>query len=109
MIFPYFIVLVIILIFRQWFIPGYIAGGDLWPMARRAIESFSLYPYAWNSALGGGLGLSTIPYLWNHFQYALPLVILGEKLHLSWDLIVRLGYLFPFLLVSIISSYRFGK
>jgi len=99
----------ILICFRNWFFPGFIAAGDLWPAAVETIRHFSLVPVSWSDAYGGGLGSSMVPYLWNYFQYATPLYILGRILHLPWEYIVRFGYLFPFLIITVCSSYAFAK
>jgi len=109
MIYPIVLVACLLLCFWRWFFPGYISSGDLWPMAEHAIRSFSLWPSAWGSVYGGGLGASSIPYLWNHFQYGLPIFLFGKVFGLSWEYIVRFGYLFPFLLLSIFSSYHLAN
>lgn len=95
--------------FKNWFLPGFIAAGDLWPAATEMIRHFSLLPMSWSDLYGGGLGASTVPYLWNYFQYATPLFFLGRLLHLPWEYIVRFGYLFPFLVITIYASYSLTK
>lgn len=95
--------------FKNWFFPGFIAAGDLWPAAGEMIHTISLLPASWSDLYGGGLGASTVPYLWNYFQYATPLFVLGRILHLPWECIVRFGYLFPFLAITIYSSYALAK
>lgn len=106
----YLVLLAFVLIcFRNWFFPGYIAAGDLWPAAADTIRSISLIPVSWNGMYGGGMGASTVPYLWNYIQYAAPLYFLGHILQLPWEYIVRFGYLFPFLVITIISSYTLAK
>ena len=106
----YLVLLAFVLVcFRNWFFPGYIAAGDLWPTAVDALRHFSLIPVSWSDAYGGGMGANTVPYLWNYFQYAMPLYVLGRILHVPWEYIVRFGYLFPFLVITVCSSYAFTK
>lgn len=100
---------VIIICFKYWFFPGYISSGDLWPIGAHAIQNFSLWPSAWGATYGGGIGASSIPYLWNNFQYGLPIFLFGRILQLPWEYIVRFGYLFPFLIITVFSSYVLTK
>ncbi|MFH0749523.1 MAG: hypothetical protein V1917_01235 [Candidatus Gottesmanbacteria bacterium] len=108
MIYPILLVAFILLCFWRWFFPGFISSGDLWPIASSAIHSFSLWPSTWGSVYGGGLGTSSIPYLWNNFQYGLPIFLLGKIFQLPWEYIVRFGFLLPFLALSVFSSYYFA-
>lgn len=104
-----FILLIAIYIFayRAWFLSGIIFGGDF-PFF---YDNFSLidFPYAWSILGSFGLGGYGVPLLWSYAPVAIPVLLL-EKVNITWQLIERIGILFPYLAISIISSwYGFGR
>lgn len=97
---------IIFLIFKAWFLPGLISAGDLWPYSNSIYSSRSFIPFAWDLNNGDGLGMFVAPLLWIYVNFGLPTTILGQWLNLSWSVIERVWYLFPFLIFSFYFSKR---
>ncbi len=93
----------IFLIFKSWFLPQILTGGDLWYYYPDMLKSYSLYPYGWSWVQGHGLGGSAIPFLWINTTFMLPVSLLFGLFHLPWSIMERIGLLYPFLLLGIIS------
>ena len=105
----FFILCIVLLVFRQWFLPGFITAGDFSGITRSAIEQVSFFPFLWSNVFGDSLGSSTMPYIWNHFSYMFPRFIFGKLMHISPDAVLRIGYLYPFLFFGFIGTYIFAK
>jgi len=95
-----FFIIIIAVIFRSWFSPGVIAGGDMpyyFPQMMHGISFLS----SWDIR-NIGMGSSMLPTLWVEFYSTSTLKTFS---FLSWDIYIRLIWLFPYLLLSGISSY----
>lgn len=92
-----FIVLFIVfLVYRLWFsFSGTLSSGD-WPyLHKETIEGFSFLPQ--------------IEFLWLAPYYQIPTKIFVQYLGASWELVERLFWFWPFLIISILSSYSLTK
>lgn len=92
-----FIVLIILfLVYRLWFsLSGTFSSGD-WPyLYKEAIEEFSFLPQ--------------LDFLWLAPYYQILTKLLVQYIGFSWELVERLFWFWPFLLLSIASSYYLTK
>lgn len=96
--------ILLFLIFKAWFFPGLITGGDFVPYFKSMYSNNSIFLYAWDFKGGIGLGGFVAPLLWIYFSIGIPLTILGKVLGFDWTIIERVYYLFPFLIISLFSS-----
>jgi uncharacterized membrane protein len=104
-----FVLLIILKIFNSWFFPGLITAGDFWPYSKAVYETKPLFMHAWDLNNFGGLGGNVTSLLWVYFNFGLSITLFGKILGLSWILIERIYYLFPFLIFTLISSYKLSK
>lgn len=100
-----FIISPLIIIFDEWFSNRLITAGDFWPLYTSQFSNYTFLPHAWNVQLNNGLGGDTILFLWNYFLFNFPIYFLGQVLGLSYPLVERIGFLFPLLILGIISMY----
>src|SRR3990170_7341122 len=101
-----FLGLIIILIYKSWFSLDLITSGDFWPYAKSQYETKTLFLYAWDLASGAGMGGFVGPLLWIYLNFGIPINIFGSRFGLSWEIIQRIYYLFPFLILALFSSYK---
>lgn len=107
---PYLIfIAIIVLVFKHWFLPGLITGGDFWPYFRSMYPIRSIFQYAWDWNSGYGMGSFVGSFLWIRLNFGLAIVFLGKLLNLDWSLIERIFYLFPFIILSCASSFLFFR
>jgi hypothetical protein len=100
------LMMLLALIFISWFLSPSISSGDLSAFSPSSFTDYFIYPYAWDWHIFGGFAS---PFAWLYMNLAIPINI-GNILHLSWDSIVRIFYLFPFLLLTLFSSsYLYKK
>ena len=99
-----FFVISIILIFRNWFGMGEISAGDSGFYWQKNISNFSWLPVMWNYS---GLG-SFISWQYSYIYLYLPIKILFY-FSLKWVIIERIIWFFPFIILTIYSSYYFFK
>ncbi|HUQ85186.1 MAG TPA: hypothetical protein VM077_02580 [Candidatus Limnocylindrales bacterium] len=107
-IFTVFVVFLTIIIFKAWFMPGIIAGGDFDFYLPSMFKNYPIYPYAWSWKMQNGLGGFASPLGWLTFNFAAPLFI-GSLMHLSYQTIERVAYFFPFLAMCMISPIYLHK
>ncbi len=104
-----FIVILILATFSAWVINlGIISAGDLGFHFKENLDQFFSFPYAWDGFLSPGtLGYYRAPFLFSYF----PLFLDGlfSQLGLSFVLIERLVWLFPFLGLSLFGSWYLAK
>ena len=100
-----FLVLLILVVFRPWFMPGLITGGDFWPNFNSMYSNRPIVLYAWDFGSAGGMGGFIGSLLWIYLNFGVPSTILGKILGINWSIIERVYYLFPFLILSIFSSF----
>ena len=98
-----FLFFLVLLVYKSWFLPGLISSGDFWPYFKSMYSLRSVIPYAWDPNGGNGLGASSVPFLWILMNFGISIDIFGKFFGLKWELVERLAYLFPFLIISIIS------
>ncbi len=103
------LVLLALIVFRSWFGLDLIAGGDFQIYYPEMLKDLSSSPSAWNWTVRSGLGANGASLLWNYLTVSFPISILGSGLGLDWQLVQRIGYLYPFLLLIIISPYIFFR
>mgnify|MGYP001602480357 CR=1 FL=1 len=85
----------IFLVYHAWFLPGALSSGD-WPyLFLENIQEFSFLPDPHS--------------LWLGAYYQIPTKILVQYLGISWEVVERLLWFWPFLLLSIFSSYHLTK
>ena len=99
----FFIVAIIFLVFKNWILPGAISSGDSSFRFPESWEGVSYFPYAW-SPLSGDLGRSFVFTLGLNTYYTGTALLLTNFFHLPWDIIVRLVWFFPFIIVAFFSS-----
>lgn len=99
----------IFLIFRGWFFNSIITGGDFWYRFPSMYHQYDSAWYAWDALRGNGLGLSSTLYQAINFDFGLPIFLFGDILHLPWSVISKLCFFFPFIFLSVFSSYYFHK
>lgn len=97
------IFLIIIFVYRYWFIEKEIIGGDwLYFFNETLLQRFSHIPTLWSSIYGNGLGGEILTYPLDFFLYLLVSVFVNT-LHFSWIFTYKI-FLFGFFLVSSIFS-----
>ncbi|MGH7203166.1 MAG: hypothetical protein ACREHC_01840 [Candidatus Levyibacteriota bacterium] len=101
--------IVILLVFKNWFMPGIIAGGDFIYAYPSMFENRSLIPFVWDWSGNNGLGSFAPPLQWVNTVYALPILFFGAFLHFPWSSVERLGFFFPYLLIGLFSSWYLAK
>src|SRR5258708_6988580 len=98
-IFPFLLVIIVLIIFHVWFTPGTISGGDfdyIWNY-----KFFTLHPYVWNSPKGEGFGMFFAPVLWVFIAQSLPMTLISTLFHAPWEVVERICIFYPFLLLGI--------
>lgn len=85
----------IILVYGRWLLPGTLSSGD-WPyLYRENIEEFSWFPQS--------------EYVWLAPFYQIPSKILVQYAGIPWEVVERLVWFIPFLILSIFSSYKLTR
>lgn len=100
---------VLFVVFRQWFLPGFITARDFPGITKIAIEQVSFFPFLWSSVFGDSLGGPTISYIWSHFPHVFPMFLFGKLMQIPPDTVLRIGYLYPFLIFGSVCTYIFAK
>ncbi len=101
--------LLILAIFKQWFLPGLVSGGDFWPFYKSMYSIRPIYLYAWDWSQGMGLGGFSGALLWIYLTFGIPITLFGIFLGLSWIYIERLYFLYPFIIFNLFTSYFLFK
>ena len=97
--------LLIVLIYKEWFSSGLITAGDFWPYFKSTYATRPVPLTAWDINGGYGLGGFSGPFLWIHLNLSTPITLLGRYLGLSWAFIERVWYLYPFLILIFVSPF----
>ena len=105
----FFVLLLIFVIFHNWFSLGLIASGDFGFNFKNQFQNYSIFQYAWSIYQEVGLGGNASPSLWIILNASFPVVLLGQMFHSPWVLIERISYFFPFLILSFFSSFLISK
>lgn len=96
---------IIIFIYKNWFFPGEIIGGD-WPFFHQeAINDFSFLPPAWSNAHGNGLGGTILVYPLDSYLYFTGWFF-SNILHIPWNIVYKFFW-FGLFLVSVSYSVWF--
>lgn len=99
---------VIGLIFKNWFISANIVGGD-WPFFfQHYVDQFSYLPPVWNSALGNGLGGQSVIYALDSYLYFTGWFF-SVLLNLPWPFVYKVCWYGMFLVLSSCSSFILFK
>lgn len=101
-----FILLLIVIVCKAWFYHSTISAGDF-PYYFSVSSQTILYPYAWLSIQN--LGGYNIPYIVNLFPISPIVFFLFTLFHLSWDVIGRVVYFYPTIVLAFLSSYFLYK
>jgi hypothetical protein len=101
---PFLLFLLIVVVFHAWFLPGLLSTFDFPYFSPLMMKDSDIIPYTWGYHVGlDGFAGFLSPYSWVFpFIYA-PQVIFGNLLGMDWSLITRITYLYPFLILSVIS------
>ncbi len=101
---PIIIFLLIVVVFKNWFLSPYISGGDF-SIPYINIEEISLFPSVWFST---GLGYNG-SYLLSGFPLTFLLILLSKMIGFSIAFSVKFIYFYLFISFSIISSFLFFR
>lgn len=100
--------LVIGSIFKNWFLPWYIIGGD-WPFFfPENIQSFSFLPPLWNSVQGNGFGGPTITYALDSYLY-ITAWLFTSLFSIPWPIIYKVFWFGMFIFLAIFSAISLQK
>src|SRR3989344_4677914 len=90
-----------LIVFRQWFLSPVIASGDNWYFFKPMFNNHFIYPYSWYEI--GGLGEQGFAFI-NVNMIAGSVLGLGKVLGLGWEIVARLFFYIPFIVLSFLSS-----
>ncbi len=93
----------VISVFHAWFVPGLILGADWVRRVPGELNTFSPWPHVWNDAQQLGENDSY------DFNYLPLFSIIGlcSRLHVSWNVIERVFFLWPYVIASVLCPYVF--
>lgn len=95
--------IIIVFLFKNWFINGYIIGGD-WPFFHNEfLREFNYFPPSWASYQGNGLGGQFISYPLDTYLYFIVSLFVNF-LGFPWEIIYKVFFFGFFIFFSIISS-----
>ena len=101
--FPFILlVLVVVLIFKQWFLPGLISSGDFWYTFSSSYNQYNMFAFAWNWIKGNGLGTFSPLYQAINLDFGIPVFVFR---FLGWSILERLGFFYPYIFLSLFSIY----
>ena len=100
----FFLLLVLLfIIFHSWFLLGVITSGDFLYFSKSMMNTAVSYPYAWGwNYVFDGFAKFISPYSWILPFINFPQVVFG-RLGMNWAVIERISYLYPLLVLLIIS------
>ncbi len=101
--------LLIFFCFRSWFSFFPLSSGDWSYKFPETIGGFTLYPYAWDVGYSNGLGGTTIFLLALNTYFLSTISILFNYFNIPWIIIERIVWFWPFLIISVFSSYLLFK
>jgi hypothetical protein len=100
---PFLLLLLVITVFHAWFLPGLLSTFDFPYYSPLMMKDASIMPYAWGFHVGlDGFARFISPYSWVLPFINIPQVIFG-RLGMDWGLIERITYLYPLLILLLIS------
>lgn len=97
-------VLIYVFVFRNWFFPGLIAGGDFAFIYPSYLASPPMMPYSWNMFANFGLGGNYASLLWGNTPTIFMVSLLSHVSN-NWQVIERVGLLYPYLILSLVFAY----
>ena len=103
------LIVIVFLIFKNWFSFYSLSSGDWSHKFPEMIRGFTLYPYAWDPGFFNGLGGTTVFLLALNTYFLSTTSLLFNFFHVPWVLIERLVWFWPFLIISVFSSYNLFK
>jgi len=101
---PFLLLILIIIVFHAWFFPGLLSTFDFPYFSPLMMKNAGVIPHAWgwHSSLDG-FAMFLSPYSWVFPLIYVPQVIFGNLLGMSWSLITKIIYLYPYLILAVIS------
>ena len=81
-------------VFNSWILTSVIASGDFWYFFPSMTHNLSIYPQAWYSVVGNGLGGSGIVYQNPVVNFATALNIVSI-FNLNWEYVNKFLFYFP--------------
>lgn len=110
LIIPFLLLLLIAFIFHSWFLPGLLSTFDFPYYSSLMMKDASIIPYAWGFHVGlDGFAKFFSPYSWVFLSIYIPEVILGKYLGMDWSFIQRVMYLYPLLILLVLSPIYLFK
>ena len=103
------IILIILLIYKGWFLFNPLSAGDWGFFYNSSLKEFSVNPSSWNSVFNSGLGGSNLIILGLFFYFSSTIYLLFNFFKFDWLLIERIAWFWPFLIISVFSSYFLFK
>jgi hypothetical protein len=94
----------IILVFKTWFSTGLLSSTDVGFNSKLTYNNYFLSPYGWQEDKMAGLGGNAVALLWIYTDFGIPITILGKIIGLNWNLVERMIFFYPFLILSFLSS-----
>ncbi len=102
--------LLILYVFKAWFILNPLSSGDWSFNFPQTLKSFTIFPYAWSwTGFVTGLGGNTTFLLALSTYFSSTANISSNFFNIPWLLIERLIWFWPFLAVSVFSSHLLFK
>ncbi len=104
-----YFVLILFLIFKSWFLPFSLSAGDWGYRFPETIREFASFPFGWDANFNNGVGGSII-FLLPLNTYSLATSAIPFNIfHIPWEIIEKLVWFIPFLIVSLSGAYVFFK
>lgn len=103
---PYILLIILLsLVYWQWFLPGPKVANDFPLVSADSLKSLMDFPMTWTERGGDGLGIYSIFSLWSYPAS----LIMGAlaNLGLSFSLLERLFFIFPFLILGSLGIWKF--
>lgn len=95
--------ILIVAIFKSWFINSQIIGGD-WPyFFKETLQGFSPVPFSWRPISGNGLGGQILFFSLDSYLYFIVTVFVNS-LRIPWEIIYKVFFFGFFLVLSLFSS-----
>src|SRR2546423_480536 len=93
-----------LIIFKNWFLSNIITATDFPVIFQSTFHDYSILPTIWHWDRNNGLGGNASSLLWDYFDFSVPIVILGNFLGFGWGLVEKIGFFYPTLVLSFVSS-----
>ncbi len=100
----FFFLLLLFLIFRNWFTYSSLSAGDWDYQSVEKIKELSLTPFVWDYNLQNGFGGNNAHILGLSYYYDISTLFLSKYLHFPWFLIERIAWFWLFLGLTIAAS-----